>query len=219
MASAPARIAAWMPAASVTPQIFTKGSRSATAGSSGNAPAVTNDRAAAAGSAARMRASPTRAPSKPTARQPATVAGSWTPDSAIASRSPGTPACEPDGPLRVDVQRPQVAVVEPDDAGTGREGTVELARVVGLDERLEPEVERGVDETREPARRMEHREEEDRVGAGRPEERELARVDDELLGQDGDGHRGADGRQVGHRATEPVRLAQDARSRRAPPRW
>ena len=75
IASAPARTAASTPAASVIPQIFTNGSRSRTAGSSGTAPAATKAAAAAAGSAARTRASPMSAASNPTARQPATVSG------------------------------------------------------------------------------------------------------------------------------------------------
>ena len=45
-----------------------------------------------------------------------------------------------DGPLGVDVERPQVAVVEADQAGAGRERALELALVVGLDERLEAEL-------------------------------------------------------------------------------
>ena len=83
MASAPARTAASRPASSVTPQILTMGARAAAAGSRGYAPAATNAAAAAAGSAERISASPTRAPSKPLARQRAMVAASRTPDSAI----------------------------------------------------------------------------------------------------------------------------------------
>ena len=90
MASAPARTAARSPASSVMPQILTIGSRAAAARSRGWVPAPTYVRAAAAGSAERISASPTSAASKPVARQRATVAGSRTPDSAIASRSPGT---------------------------------------------------------------------------------------------------------------------------------
>ena len=97
----------------------------------------------------------------------------------------------------------------------GREGALELALVVGLDERLEAEVERGGDEAGQPAGRVEHGEQEDDVRAGRPQERQLARVDDELLGQDREGHRRADGPQVLDRAAEPVRLAEH-RDRRRP---
>ncbi len=92
IASAPARTAARAPTASVTPQILTNGRRSALAGSCGGRPAATNDRAAAAGSPERISASPTSAPSKPSARQRASVDGSRTPDSAMTSRSSGTMA-------------------------------------------------------------------------------------------------------------------------------
>ncbi len=90
MASAPAAIAAATPSRSVTPQIFTKGLRATLAGSPGGRPAATNERTAAAGSAARINASPTSAPSNPRARQRATVDGSRTPDSAMTMRSSGT---------------------------------------------------------------------------------------------------------------------------------
>ena len=101
------------------------------------------------------------------------------------SRSPGTIGAQPDGPLGVDVERPQVAVVDPDDAGPrrrargrarARRGPRRAARARGRA--------RASTSAREAARRMEHGEEQDRVGAGRAEERELARVDDELLGED-----------------------------------
>ena len=91
MASAPARTAARIPASSVTPQIFTCGSRSSwPRAPTGSRPAATNARAAAAGSGERMSASPTSAASNPVARQRATgrrVADARTRRSAI--RSPG----------------------------------------------------------------------------------------------------------------------------------
>ena len=52
------------------------------------------------------------------------------------------PLAQPVGEPLVDRQRPQVAVVDADDARVGRQGRVELAGVVRLDERLEAEVER-----------------------------------------------------------------------------
>ena len=90
IASAPARMAASTPSASVTPQILTMGRRATFAGSSGARPALTNERTAATGSADRMSASPTSAASNPRARQRATTDGSRTPDSAMTSRSSGT---------------------------------------------------------------------------------------------------------------------------------
>ena len=89
-ASAPARTAARAPSGSVTPQIFTNGRRATLAGSSGGRPAATNDRTVAAGSAERTKASPTRAASKPWARQRPIWRVSRTPDSATTSRSSGT---------------------------------------------------------------------------------------------------------------------------------
>ncbi len=62
---------------------------------------------------------------------------------------------------------------------------------------------------------MEDREQQHRVGTGRPDLGELPRVDDELLGQHGDGDRGADPPQIVDRAAEPVRLAQHRDGRRA----
>ena len=45
------------------------------------------------------------------------------------------------GPLGIDLERAQVAVVEADEPGIGRERRLELALVVGLDQRLQPELE------------------------------------------------------------------------------
>ena len=162
-----------------------------------------------------MSASPTSAASNPVARQRAIVDASRTPDSATARRSPGTSVAQPDRPLRVHVERPQVAVVDPDDAGVGREGRVELARVVRLDERLEAEVAGLAHEARETGRRVEDGEQEHEVGPGSPEEVELPGIDDELLREDRDGDGGADGPEVVHGAPEPVRLAEDGDGRRA----
>ena len=92
IASAPARTAARMPSASVMPQIFTNGRAAAFAGSPGSRPAATNARDRGRGSGERTSASPTSAASKPTARQPAIVAASRTPDSATTIRSSGTSA-------------------------------------------------------------------------------------------------------------------------------
>ena len=55
--------------------------------------------------------------------------------------------------LDVHVERPQVAVVEPDEPRPGRERGVELPRVVGLDQRLEADLERALDEAARDASR------------------------------------------------------------------
>ena len=64
-------------------------------------------------------------------------------------------------------------------------------------------------------RRVQHRQQEHEVGAGSPEEVELPRIDDELLGQDGHGDGRAHGAQVPHGPAEPVGLAQDGDGGRA----
>ncbi len=79
---------------------------------------------------------------------------------------------------------------------------------MGLDEGLQPDLERAFDEGHQALAGMEHREEEDEVGPGGPQVRELDLLDDELLGQDRDRDRGTNGAQVVHGATEPMRLAQ-----------
>jgi hypothetical protein len=80
---------------------------------------------------------------------------------------------------------------------------------VRLDERLEAEVAGELDEPGQSPGGMERREEQDEIGAGGPQERQLTLVHDELLGQDGDAHGRTHGAQVGYRAAEPVGLAED----------
>ena len=60
---------------------------------------------------------------------------------------------------------------------------------------------------------MQDREQQHEVGPGGPEEVELPRIDDELLGQDGHGDGRAHGAQVVDGAAEPVGLAQDGDGR------
>ena len=135
------------------------------------------------------------------------VAGSRTPDSATTRRSSGTSVAQPDGGLGVDRERPQVAVVDADEAGVGGQRRVQLARVVRLDQRLEAEVARLAHEAgaAPPA------------GAARPAAARASApaarssgswrgVDHELLGQHRQGGRGAGRAQVVERAAEPVRL-------------
>jgi hypothetical protein len=116
---------------------------------------------------------------------------------------------EADGSLRIDVEGPQIAVVQPDDPGTGRERAFELLLVMSFDERLEANLQRSLDEAGQPLRGMEDRKKEDQVGAGCPQVRQLDRFDDEFLGEHGDRDGGPNGTEVVDRATEPVRLAQD----------
>src|SRR6185503_19761911 len=104
--------------------------------------------------------------------------------------------------------RPQVAVVDADDAGVRRARPLQLGLVVGLHDRLQPDLQRTVDEPGEPLRRMEYGQEQDEVRASGAEMRELDVLDDELLGEDRDADGSPNGPQVVDRATEPVRLAQ-----------
>ncbi len=127
----------------------------------------------------------------------------------------GDVLAQPGRPLDVDLERPQVPVVEPDQPRAAGKGALQLALVVDLDEWLEPDLACPLDETGEPPRRMEDREEQDQIGAGGAEERELDLLDHEVLGEDRDGDRRADRSQVVDRAAEPVRFAEDRDRRRA----
>ncbi len=142
-------------------------------------------------------------------RAPARHRGRFT-DPRLGDDQPivGDALAQPGGALDVDLERPQVPVVEPDEARPAGERLVQLPFVVRLDQRLEADLDGALHEPGEPLRRVEHREEQDEVGAGRAEERQLDLLDHEVLGEDRDGDRRADGAQVVDRPTEPVRLAQ-----------
>ena len=127
----------------------------------------------------------------------------------------GDQVAQAPGALDVDLERPQVAVVEPDQPRPAGERPVELARVVDLDERLQPDRQRTLDEARESPGRVEDREQQHEVGARGAEERQLDLVDHEVLGEDRDRDRGPHRAQVVDRATEPMRLAQHGDRRRA----
>ena len=143
MASAPARTAAWMPASSVMPQIFTNGARAAVdriVAAAGRrprrrAPSLARVAGAHQRLADERRIEPQRAPAADRRRLS-------DPDSAIAIRSSGIRCAQPGGALGIHVERPQVAVVDPDQARVRRQRGVELPLVVRLHQRLEPEVQR-----------------------------------------------------------------------------
>ena len=98
----------------------------------------------------------------------------------------------------------------------GRERPLQLALVVGLDERLQPDLERPVDERGEPLRRMEDREQQHQVGAGGAEVRQLDRLDDELLGEDRDATR-PPGPRAGRRPSRRTSAARTGREIAAAP--
>ena len=52
----------------------------------------------------------------------------------------------------IDLERAQVAVVEPDQPGAAGQGAVQLARIVDLDQRLQADLERPLDQPGEPPR-------------------------------------------------------------------
>ena len=108
------------------------------------------------------------------------------PDPGLGNHQPvlGHPCPKRRSPLRIDPERPEITVVEPDEPRPGRQGGLELALVVSLDERLQAEVQGALDEPGEPGPSMEDGEEEDEIRPGGAEDVELARLDDELLGQD-----------------------------------
>ena len=117
---------------------------------------------------------------------------------------------QPHGLLRVHLERPEVAVVDPDEPGVRAQRRLDLPRVVRLHQRLEAEVPCLRRQPGEPRRRMEHREEQDEIGPGSPEEVELPGIDDEVLGEHGDGDRRR-GRPGGRR---PSRRTSGARTGR-----
>ena len=117
--------------------------------------------------------------------------------------------------LRIDLESAQVAVVEPDQPGAGRQRGFEFALVVGLDQRLEAEFAGEAGEPGQLPGRQDGGQEQDHVGARGAQQRQLALVDDELFGEDRERHRGSDDAEVRDGAAEPVRLAQDGDRARA----
>ena len=167
IASAPARTAARTPSASVTPQIFTNGRRATLAGSSGGRPAATNDATAAAG----RRSGP--APRRRARRR------TRAPASARRSRRRGrrTRRRRADRPGRATRRRTarsmstssvrRSRLFRPMSRASVASAASSSRLVVGLDERLEPDLERPLDEPRQALRRVEHRQQQHEVRAGR----------------------------------------------------
>ena len=129
----------------------------------------------------------------------------------------GDELAQPGRHLGIDLERAQVPVVQADDPRTARDGGRHLVGIVGLDERLEADLERALDQSRERLGVVEAGQEQDEVRPGRAEHRELDLLDDELLGEDRHADRGPDGPQVRDGAAEPVGLAQHRDDAAAPP--
>ena len=123
---------------------------------------------------------------------------------------------QPAGPLDVHRKRPQVPIVQADEPRGRAERPVQLPHVVDLDKRLQTQVARRRDESREPSCGVQDREQQDHIRAGRAEQRQLDRIHHKVLGQDRDGDRRPNSAKVVDRPAEPVRLAQHGNGGRAP---
>ena len=202
-------MAASTPATSVTPQIFTVTRRATLAGSVGAAPG-SHERP---NRGCRVRRPDERFADERAieAERPPAGDDRGVPDAGFSDHEAivGDELAQAAGAFDIDLERPEVAVVEPDESSVRRERPIELTCVVDLHERLKAELERRVDETTELLPRMEDGQEEDKVRSGRSEHPELDLLDDEVLGKDGYGDRRADRPEVVDRAAEPVRFAQD----------
>ena len=212
------------PSASVTPQIFTNGRRATLAGSVGLA-AGRHERARRPrpGRAARISASPTSAriePERPPAGDGRGLADARLgDDEAVVGderRAAGSAR------LGVDLERPQVAVVEADEARVGGERGLQLALVVGLDERLQPEVAARVSTSAREARLAGCRtgEQQDEVRAGGAQDRRAA-VRRPRTPWPGPARRPPPGPRAGRRSsrrTSAARTARRSRPRRRPRR-
>ena len=152
-------------------------------------------------------------PERPPSRDRGWVADAGLGDHQAVIRDEGAHSI---GSLRVHLEGPQVAIVDADQARIGCEGDVQLARIMGLHQRLHPEVQHRLNELAQPFRRMQNGKQEHQICARRPETRKLASIDHELLGQHRDAHGSSDATKVLDGPTEPVRLAQDGDGRGSP---
>ena len=130
-------------------------------------------------------ASPTSIASTPRSRRRRTSSRVWIPLSDTTSRSRGDERAQPGGRLQRDVEGPEVAVVDPDEPGAGRERALDLALVVDLHERGHAEVLGEVAETSQRWTGQDRRDEQHRVGAGRSRLEHLVGVEDEVLAETG----------------------------------
>ena len=143
-ASAPMATASSASSSLVIPQIFTNtagrlrhtGSNYPVTGSA----AGTRGGTAAAGSAAVTSDSPTSTASKPAAASARASPAPRTPDSATRATEAGMALPHPHGPVVVDLEGDQVALVHPDEPGARVERPLELGLVVHLDQRLEADL-------------------------------------------------------------------------------
>ena len=186
------------------------GGQRAARGVAGCEPAVTRSATAWRGSPAVTRPSPTRTASAPAAAYAIRSCGPRTPDSATLTTSEGSPGAIRSKVDAVDLQRGQVAGVDPDHRRAGGQRAVGLGLGVHLDQR-------GHAERLDPLEQADERvllergdDEQDDVGAVRPGLVHLVAGDDEVLAQ----HRHVDGGahrvEVGLRAAEAAPLGEHA---------
>src|SRR5205085_2964727 len=113
------------------------------------------------------------------------------------------------GRLDIDLERAQIAVVDADDPRADVEGDRKLARVVNLDERVEPVPRRVIVQYLQLRRPQRRDDEQNRVGAGNLRLEQLVFRDDEVLAEQRQADRGPDRREVLERAVEKCRLGKD----------
>ena len=176
---------------------------------------LTRARQAASMSPDRISASPTSTASTPARSSSARSEAVRRPDSATTVTPSGTPRQQLERPPDVDLQRRQVAVVDPDQPGAERRGALELGLVVNLDQRREPEP-RAVSCSRSSSALVERgHDQQDRVGARRQRLVELVGVDDEVLAQDRQRRSRARRPQIVERSAEARPLGEDRQRCRA----
>ena len=186
--------------------------RGTSPGRVGRLPRPPNERTVAAGSPAPHQRLATRAPSKPCARQRAVVSAERT---RLGDHEPVVrhELAKPAGTVGVDLERPQVPVVDADESGGRVDREAQLAFVVGLHERLQPERQRALDEVaRSPLPGSRTASSRTASAPASPQGLELTRVDDELLGEDGDRDRRAAARRSS--TTRRTSTAREDRDRR-----
>ena len=136
------------------------------------------------------------------------------PDSATTT-TPGRDRVEQlEGPLDVDAEVPQIAVVDTDDRGAGTERRLELGAVVDLDEHVEPAA-AGLIVQSDQLGCLEGGDDQQH-GRGARGDRliELVGVDDEVLAKQRQRARGVGLAEVLERSVEAALLGQDGDRRR-----
>ena len=136
----------------------------------------------APGLGARISDEPTRKPSTSGASR-STSARPSMPDSVTRMRS-GRQRRQPLGRREVDAEIAKVAIVDPDQRRAERQRAAHLVLVMNLDQRVHAEAARFGDHRRAPLVIEQRQHHQHRVGAGNARLDDLARIDEEVLGED-----------------------------------